>query len=324
MAYSTTHSSDRSDRPEQLDPTGQVDLEDAVAVERAVCTILDRQYAGDYDIALLRSSMADLVRAYQGEYPGLLHCDGLYHDLRHALEAGLTMARLLDGYALTHPPGSRAGIDAHHALLGILLAFFHDIGMIRRDNEESLWGPVLTPVHEERGVEFMQAYLENTALSSLLGESKLIMATKLIYKIPADWSAAERMLASMVATADLVSQISDRCYLEKCRDFLFPEFCAFGLAGKPDSTYPDRQTLLEKTPEFVESFVQNRMDEEFQGVRRYLQVHMGGTDPWQEITQRNIGYLKTLLENHDLGRLLRNPTYYMGSAPHEIPDEFRE
>ena len=313
MAYST-HS---SDLPKQFDPTGQVDLEDAAAVERAVCAILDRQYAGDYDIALLRSSMADLVRAYQGEYPGLLRCDGLYHDLRHALEAGLTMARLLDGYAITHPPESATGIDAPHALFGILLAFFHDIGMIRRNNEEHLWGPELTPVHEERGVEFVQAYLADTTLSPLLSESKLIMATKLIYKMPADWSDAERMLASLVATADLVSQISDRYYLEKCRDFLFLEFCAFGVAGSPDSTYPDRQTLLEKTPEFVEGFVQNRMDKEFQGVRRYLQVHMGGADPWQEITQRNMGYLKTLLENQDLGRLLRHPKSYTGTPPLE-------
>ena len=40
MAYST----DSSDLPKQFDPTGQVDLEDAAAVETAVCAILDRQY----------------------------------------------------------------------------------------------------------------------------------------------------------------------------------------------------------------------------------------------------------------------------------------
>ena len=84
--------------------------------------------------------MADIARAYRGEYPGLLRSDTLYHDLRHSLETALTVARMLDGYANCHRPGSAAGIDADHALLGILLALFHDIGLLRRNSEADLWG----------------------------------------------------------------------------------------------------------------------------------------------------------------------------------------
>lgn len=309
-----------ADGRSQLDPTGEVDLEDADAVEAAVCAILDRQYAGSYDVTLLRSAMADVLRAYRGEYPGLLRCDALYHDLRHSLETALTTARLLDGYAASHSPNGAAGIDGNHALLGVLLALFHDIGLLRRDAEADLWGPALTPIHEERGVEFMQAYLPGTTLSALIGETKLIMATKLVYKMPDSWTMEERTLASLVATADLVSQISDRYYLEKCRDFLFLEFSAFGLAGKPDSLYPDSQTLLEKTPAFVEGFLQERLDEEYQGVRRYLRVHMAGADPWEEAMRRNISYLKTLLENNDLDRLRRSSTPYIGGTPQAASD----
>ena len=303
-------------RRSQLDPTGEVDLEDLDAVETAVRAILDRQYAGSYDVTLLRSAMADVLRAYRGEYPGLLRCDALYHDLRHSLETALTMARLLDGYAASHSPSGAAGIDADHALLGILLALFHDIGLLRRDSEAHLWGPALTPVHEERGVEFTLAYLPSTTLRALVGQAKLIMATKLVYKMPDSWTTEERLLASLVATADFVSQISDRCYLEKCRDFLFLEFSAFGFAGKPDSPYPDSQTLLEKTPAFVEDFLQKRLDEEFQGVRRYLRVHMAGVDPWEEAMQRNVTYLKSLLENNNLDQLRRIPTPYIGGTVH--------
>jgi len=309
------------DRQSRLDPAGEVDLEDSSAVETAVGAILDRQYAGRYDVTLFRSAMADVSRAYRGEYPGLLRCDALYHDLRHSLETALTMARLLDGYALSHPPSGAAGIDADHALFGVLLALFHDIGLLRRYSEADLWGPALTPIHEERGVEFMHAYLPGTTLGALAGESKLIMATKLVYKMPDSWTAAERMLASLVATADLVSQLSDRCYLEKCRDFLFLEFSAFGLAGRPDSPYPNSRTLLEKTPAFVEDFLQKRLCEELQGVRRYLRVHMRGADPWDEAMQRNVSFLKTLLENKDLDRLRRNPTSYIGGAPQAAPDQ---
>ena len=303
------------ERRSQLDPTGEVNLEDLNAVETAVRAILDQQYAGRYDVALLSSAMADVWRAYRGEYPGLLRSDTLYHDLRHALETALTMARLLDGYAASHSPDSPVGIDADHALLGVLLALFHDIGLLRRDSEAHLWGPALTPIHEERGVEFMQDYLANATLDALVGESKLIMATKLVFKIPGSWTAGERTLASMIATADLVTQLSDRYYLEKCRDFLFLEFSAFGLAGKPDSPYPDSQTLLEKTPAFVEGFLYKRLDDDFQGVRRYLRVHMAGTDPWEDAIQDNIAYLKALLENNELDRLRRNPTPYIGDPP---------
>lgn len=298
-----------------FDPTGEVNLEDLGAVETAVRAILDRHYAGSYDLALFHSAMADVLRAYRGDYPGLLRCDTLYHDLRHSLDAGLTMARLLDGYARSHPPSGAMGIDADHALLGILLALFHDIGLIRRDSEAHLWGPALTPIHEERGVEFMEGYLSNTTLGALVGEAKLIMATKLVFKIPASWSMLEQILGSMAATADLVSQLSDRYYLEKCRDFLFLELSAFGLAGKLDSPYPDRKTLLEKTPEFVEGFVYNRLDEDLHGVRRYLRVHMAGADPWEDAIQHNVSFLKALLENNELDRLRRTPTRYIGDAP---------
>jgi hypothetical protein len=303
-----------AERRSQLDPTGEVSLEDLDAIEMVVRAILDRHYAGNYDVALLCSAMADVVRAYRGEYPGLLRSDTLYHDLRHSLETALTIARLLDGYAASHSSSDPAGIDADHALLGVLLALFHDIGLLRRSSEAHLWGPALTPIHEERGVEFMQAYLPNTTLGSLVGETKLIMATKLIFKMPDGWTMGERTLASMVATADLVAQLSDRYYLEKCRDFLFLEFSAFGLSGKPDSPYPDTQTLLKKTPAFVEGFLYKRLDEDFQGMRRYLRAHLAGADPWEDAIQRNVTHLKTMLENNDLHRLRRRPTPYIGGT----------
>jgi hypothetical protein len=225
------------------------------------------------------------------------------------------MARLLDGFATIHTSTSAAGIDANHALLGILLALFHDIGLLRRDSEADLWGPALTPIHEERGVEFMQTYLSRTTLSHLVGDAKLIMATKLVFKMPDNWTHGERMLASLIATADLVSQLSDRCYLEKCRDFLFLEFSAFGLAGTPDSRFPDKETLLERTPSFVEDVLHTRLDVEFQGVRRYLRVHMAGSDPWQEAIQRNIDFLKELLESGTIDRLRRQPKPFIGTLP---------
>ena len=298
----------------QFDPTGEVNLKDVGSVESALRAILDRRYAGKYDARLFSAAFADALRAYRGEYGGLLRSDTLYHDLRHALETAITMARLIDGYGTVHVIGGPTGIDAEHALLGVLLSLFHDMGLLRRDSEAHLWGPALTPVHEERGVAFMEDYLCNTTIGRLAGQSKLIMATKLVFKMPEAWTPGERTLASMIATADLVTQLSDRCYLEKCRDFLFLEFSAFGLAGNPDSPYPDSRTLLEKTPAFVEGFLNQRLNEDFQGVRRYLRAHMAGVDPWEASIQNNVSYLKMLLASGDLDRLRRVPSPFMGGG----------
>jgi hypothetical protein len=301
-----------SDRWSQMDPTGEVYLADPVMVEKAIKAILDPLYGENYDSALLTTAIEDLVQAYRGNYPGLLRCDTLYHDLRHALETGLTTARLLDGHAKSLTPGHEEEyIDGNHALLAVLLALFHDIGLQRRKSEAHLWGPVLTPIHEERGVKFMQRYLSKTTLAPFAEKSVLIMATKLIFKMPDTWSTFDRRLAGIVASADLLSQLSDRCYLEKCRDFLFVEFSALGLAGKVDSPYPDRETLLAKTPDFFAGIIRQRLEEEFQGVHRLIEVHTGGINPWADSIKRNLIFLEDTLSSRNFARLQRHPITFI-------------
>jgi hypothetical protein len=296
----------------RFDPTGEVDLENPVAVEMATKSILDRLYGESYDSALLKQGFAILVRAYRGHYPGLLRCDTLYHDLRHALETGLTTARLLDAHAQSLTSGSADNIDGGRALLGVLLALFHDVGLLRRETEAQSWGAVFTPIHEERGVEFMRRYLSRTTLASVAEKAELIMPTKLIFKMPDTWSAPDRKLASMVASADLISQLADCCYLEKCWNFLFLEFTAFGLAGTPDSTYPDRETLMIKTYEFYSKVVLPRLEQEFCGVYRLMDAYYSGNDPYQQSIQRNLSYLDAVLTLQDFSRLRRRPRPYVG------------
>ena len=311
MLAALIDSDNLSARSSQMDPTGEVCVSDPAMVEKAIKAILDTLYGKNYDSALLTTAIGDLVQAYRGDYPGLLRCDTLYHDLRHALETGLTTARLLDGHAKSLAPGHKDCIDGNHALLAVLLALFHDIGLQRRESEAHLWGPVLIPVHEERGVEFMRRYLSKTNLAPFAEKSILIMPTKLIFKMPDTWSAFDRRLASMVASADLLSQMADRCYLEKCRDFLFVEFSAFGLAGKIDSPYPDRETLLIKTPAFFDWIIHQRLEDEFQSVYRLIEVHTGGGNPWEESIRRNLAFLEEILSSRDFARLQRSPKTFI-------------
>lgn len=291
----------------RYDLTREVYLWNPASVEMVIRSILDRLYGERYDAALLSLGIEAIVRAYRGRYPGLLRCDTLYHDLRHALETGLTMARLLDANASSSAPGSADYIDGSHALLGVLLALFHDVGLLRGETEAHLWGASLTPVHEERGVDFMSRFLAGTTLAPLAEKAELIMPTKLIFTMPDSWRPLERKLASLLASADLLSQLTDRFYIEKCWHFLFLEYSSFGLAGRPESVYPDRETLLAKTPDFYHKLVLPRLENEFGGVHRLFDTYFSDGNPFQKALQLNLSFLMRVLDTRDYSCMRRRP-----------------
>jgi len=290
-----------------FDPSQTVDLENPEAVVAAINSLLCECYGTRYGLPTLRRAVADLVRAFRGDYPGLLRCDTYYHDLRHALDSGLAMARLIHGHSRETQPDAPEHIDSEHALLGVVLALYHDVGLLRRYGEAHLQGAQLTPVHEARGVEFMREYLDATPLTHLADKAELIMVTQLIWHMPPDIAPKDRAIASLLGTADIVSQLADRAYLEKCRDFLFAEFSTFGLAGAPGLLYPDPHTLLAKTPGFYDGLLRYRMEIEYGDADRYLKIHFGGACPYAASIKRNLDYLDALLQQNDLSQLRRVP-----------------
>lgn len=290
-----------------LDPTRTVDLKDPGAVLAAIDALMQRRFGADYGRSILERAIGDLTQAFRGEYPGLLRCDTHYHDLRHALDSGLAMARLHDGQAACTAPDLPEHIDREHTLLGILLALFHDIGLLRRTDEAHLQGAQLTPIHEVRGVEFMRDYLSRTPLAHLAEKAELIMVTRLVWHMPADLPPLDRAISCLLGTADIMSQLADRCYLEKCRDFLFVEFSAIGLAGSPGLPYPDPETLLKNTPSFYTGLLSKRIHEEYADADRYMKIHFGGTCPYEASIKRNFDFLEGLLASENLSRLQRMP-----------------
>ena len=65
-------------------------------------------------------------------------------------------------------------------------------------------------------------------------------------------------LGHLLGTADMIAQMADRCYLEKCRDRLYAEFVLGGVAlpfsasGGLQVKYASGLDLLRQTPEFVD------------------------------------------------------------------------
>ena len=131
-----------------------------------------------------------------------------------------------------------------------------------------------------------------------------------------------RRLGNMLGTADIIAQMADRCYLEKCRDRLFPEFVAGGLAsdGQPEPggtvRFSSAQDLLCKTPAFY-SIAEHRLNELLGGAYGYAETHFGGQNLYLDEVMKNIRHAERIAEKGDVVALLRrNP------PPRERPAAF--
>lgn len=299
----------------QLDVARIIDLENPAAVLAAIEAIFDARFAQNWPREALRLAICDVVRAYGGGYPGLLKCDTPYHDLRHTLDTTLAMARIVDGHEASRfrqsPP-----LGAELAVVGVLLALFHDFGFLRRIGEEHLTGAQLVDGHEARGAEFAAAFLVRAGLGQHAPLARLIMATAFNENLDELFSAyhgAAVSLACMMASADILSQLADRFYLERCRDFLFWEFVEGGLNRVVQSDgveciiYASAEDLLRKTPWFFESVIIKRLEYDLRGVYRYLDDHFGGQNPYVNAMFANVTFLKDLVDSDDFSRLRRQP-----------------
>ena len=132
----------------------------------------------------------------------------------------------------------------------------------------------------------------------------------------------DRKLGHLLGTADLIAQMADRCYLEKCRDRLYPEFVLGGVAAatRNDGTlqvrYSSGVDLLRQTPDFVRETRMDRLEGEFQHAYRYLESLFSGKNPYLEAIDRNLGYLNRVLRSERWPMLRRNPPLFTSDDSH--------
>ena len=300
------------DRLNQNDVTNRVNVEDPERVRDAVLALFAARYPGA-DLAPLARGFDDFRAMYEGAFPGYLACDTLYHDVRHTLDMALAMARLVDGHERTSAPQDRLG--PRRAMLGVLVALLHDAGYLRRSSEAGVAnGAVFTKVHVSRSADLVEAYLPRLgfAAEAALG-ARLVHFTG--YEVEIENIEVEepkdRMLGYMVGSADLLGQMSDRMYLEKCRDFLYPELVLGGVAreklgdGREIVRYASPEDLIIKTPGFYEYVARARMERKLGGADRYAAAHFDGPNLYQSEIDRNMGFLREVIETAELHRLRR-------------------
>ena len=301
------------DRLNQNDVSNKVNVEDPARVRDAVLALFAARYPGS-DFSALARAFDDFKALFEGDYPGYLACDTLYHDMRHTLDMSLAAARLIEGHERTCAEHDRLG--ARRAALGVLIALWHDSGYLRRAAESAVEnGAVFTKVHVSRSAEFIAAYLPRVGFgpeSALAAE--LVHFTgyeREIEDIQVD-DPKDRLIGWMVGTADLLGQMSDRMYLEKCREFLYQEFVLGSIAretlpdGREIVRYSSPEDLIYKTPGFYEYVARDRINRKLGAADRYAEAHFDGPSLYQIEIDGNFRFLREAIENADLKRLRRS------------------
>lgn len=314
-------------RRNEYDVTNRVNVESVDEVRDAVLEIFAARYPGE-DLTPLRRAFDDMKALFEGRYPGYLACDTLYHDLRHSLDMSLATARLIDGHDRVCAVPDRLG--ARRAMLGAMVALFHDSGYIRRNSEADIEnGAVFTKVHVSRSAEFLLRYLPAigfAAEANTAAQLTHFTGYELDFeKFELD-NAKDRLLGCIAGTSDLLAQMADRQYIEKCRDFLYWEFVWAGIAREtqPDGLeivrYASATDLIIKTPGFYQYLARPRLDNRLQGVERYAEAHLDGRNLYEEEIARNMRFLHETIERGNFERLRR----ITHSMSHPVPDRPRD
>jgi hypothetical protein len=298
-------------RRNDFDVTDRVNTTDVRQVSAEVCRIYEHVYQRDSD-AILKRAFRDFERLYRGDDADYHACDTEYHDIQHVLDVTLAMARLMDGVVRTRHD---VVLGARLFVFGIVSALFHDAGYLRRrDDARYRRGAEYTKMHVSRGGRMLEEYVTRAGLADLAP-----LASRVVHFTGYEMQAADisvdgefRLLGNLLGSADLLAQMSDRCYLEKCRDRLYLEFVHGGLAerrtpdGRVEVVYGSGADLIYKTASFWR-MAAKRLEEDLHGDHRYAERHFGGQHVYWDEVVKNVRYAEAVAEQRDIALLRRQP-----------------
>lgn len=194
----------------------------------------------------------DIIRYFNGEFPGYRESNTRYHNLEHTCSTALAAARFIHGL---HVQGQI--FSPRLVRLCLIGALFHDTGLIQTEEEVKGTGAQYTIGHEDRSIAVMGKYLAVNGYSQedIRDCSHMIKCTELFFPMAEIPFNSEEVwtMGKVVGTADLVAQMADRNYQEKL-PLLFLEFQEAGMEG-----YESPLELFRKTEEFYRKVARKRM-----------------------------------------------------------------
>jgi hypothetical protein len=234
----------------------------------------------------------DILKLFNGHYPGYRRCNTSYHDLSHTMDCLLVTTKLIHGACLNGIVFTQRDV-----ILGLISALMHDTGYIQAVEDNQGTGAKYTVIHIQRSIEFMEKYFHDHGFPSeyLPICSNFLRCTGLDVEISElkFQSREHKILGQIVGTADLIGQMANENYLKKL-SFLYDEFKEGGVNG-----YSDKFDLMKKTPIFWE-LVKMRLVNQLGHVDRYLadyfRVLWGiNQDLYRQAIDRNIEQLQLFL-----------------------------
>jgi hypothetical protein len=314
-------------RRSDYDVTDSIRTTDPAAVGTEVLRIYRGLYNGT-PVPELERAFPEHASLYLGQHPDYLPCDTEYHDIQHVLDVTLAMARLMDGYSKARRNGDPV-LSRDVFVLGTLAALFHDFGYLRRRHDHRhRFGAEYTLTHVSRGAAFLRRYVSELGMGRLAPvASQLVHYTG--YERPAETirigDTLLRRVGHMLGTADIIAQMSDRCYLEKCRDRLFPEFVLGNLAGRKKRgarqlpVFASGEDLVQKTPNFYQGALK-RLDLQLARAYEYAGKHFGGPNLYLEEMRKNVHYAEAMAD-HPAEGLRRHPPHTLAPEAKPYPED---
>ncbi|HEX4858831.1 MAG TPA: HD domain-containing protein, partial [Usitatibacteraceae bacterium] len=250
--------------------------------------------------AILDQAFGDVIRMFRGEHPGYHGCDTDYHNLQHVMDVTLAMVRLMDGYERSRRDTPALGVRLFQ--LGTIAALFHDIGYLRAIGDtHARNGAEYTLSHVSRGAKFLSTYLPDIGMGEYAEAGSELLHYTGFEKRVADILIQDpllRMLGSLLGSADIIAQMADRCYLEKCKERLYPEFVAGGVAVRSsiaghEVVFESGDDLVRKTPAFFDSAV-NRLEYDLGGAYNFAATHFGGFNLYMHAATKNVQFAKQI------------------------------
>ena len=291
-----------------------------------VAAEIDRMYSALYDEqpgSVLQTAFQDAASLYRGDSHGYHACDTEYHDIQHVLDVTLAMARIMDGCKRAT---NDARLDATMFRLGIIAALYHDVGYIRSVHDtRHKHGAEYTVSHVGRGAVLVESYLHALGMHDEAHQAaQMLHYTG--YETPINRICVApkyQLVGSMLGSADILAQMADRCYLEKCHRRLYPEFVLGGIVRKRDSegreivVFASASDLIYKTPGFYAGATK-RLAKDLGNYSMYLEQHFGGDNIYFEELEKNFSHARQIAETRDMSLLRRSlPETLTGSSAAE-------
>jgi len=234
---------------------------------------------------------------FSGNYQDYQAVDARYHDFEHTLQGTLCMARLLRGY---HSAEVEPRLTQRYVELGILAILLHDTGYLKKQDDTIGTGAKYTIEHVARSAQFAAQLLSE----KLFAPQEIEAVQHMIYCTGVDatlniiqfQNPIEKVVGFALGTADLLGQMAAEDYVDKL-PILYSEFAEATKYLKERThfiaAFSSASDLMHKTATFWHKYVLPKLDRDFGGLHRFLNVpYPSGPNEYLQRIEANIKVLE--------------------------------